>query len=95
MELDTPGGLHPIRPQRPERRPSLGQPATLTLQIPEELTTLMRQPPAIQLEIALESFLPFRELQPVIETSQLEPVSLARPSPWRELANVRISKTVA
>jgi hypothetical protein len=95
MKLHTPGGLDAIRPQTPESSSSFGQPTTLALEIPEKPSTLMREPTAIQIEIAIESFLPFRELEPVVQTRQLEPVGLARPAPRPELANIRIAEAVA
>jgi hypothetical protein len=55
----------------------------------------MREPTAIHIEIPVQRFLPFRELQPVVETSQLEPVGRGRTTTSLELANVWVSKTVA
>jgi hypothetical protein len=49
VKFDTPGGLNPVRPQRPKCRPSFSQPTTLALQIPEKLPTLVRETTAIHL----------------------------------------------
>jgi hypothetical protein len=95
MKLDTPGGLDAIRPQRPESSSSFSQPTTLALEIPEKPSTLMREPTAIQIEIAIESFLPFRELEPVVQTRQLEPVGNFGTSPGTKSPNIGESKTVA